>query len=151
MFVLGDQGQEGDTGHQGHIGHGVKVLPPSTLKGNSHGFWDGPQGPNVNQKRWLKSFPGEFIKCSCFIFVPNFRLSSLSRTTGCDHPSGLDSHLPSLPEVNAYTQMPTFKLTREVQWQNQPLSIHREFTREPDSSPDSCHVTAVSMQVELVM
>lgn len=148
MSVLGDQ--EGDTGHRGHTGHRVKVLPPSTLKGNSHGFLDGPQGPSVNQKRELTNFPGEFIKCSCFIFVPDFRISSLSRTKGCDHPLGLDSHLPSSPEANAYTRTPALKLTREVQWQNQPLSSHREFTREADPLPDTCHVTAGSMQVELL-
>lgn len=151
MSVLGDQGQEGAPGHQGHSGHGVRALPPSTLKGNSHGFLDGLQGSNVNQKRWLTNFPGEFIKCSCFIFVPNFRISSLSRTKGCDHSLGLDSHLPSSPKANAYTQMPTFKLTREAQWQNQLLSSHREFTREADSLPDHCHGTKGSMQVELVM
>lgn len=61
---------------------------------------------------------------------------------------GLDSY-SKVARSQCIHRMPTFKFTWELQWQNQPLSIHRESTQEINSLPDSCHGTMGSVQAEL--
>lgn len=100
------------------------------------GFWRDRKDPTL-PKKVTGTFPRRIVKCSCLVFVSNFRILSLSRTNGCGHPLGLDSHLKLTGSGRRHRTL-TFESTQAAQWQSAVICPQRICAGGP-SPPDSCH------------